>query len=1033
LSISHLSVQAGRAAAKGNINIDMNAEKPVVTAQLKINDIHTEDVIDAIQSIPEKESEVAPQPTQSKSESSELDLSFLKRFDSSINLSVSSVGFRQWMVDQFIAQLSVKDGRLSVAPFAVKSELGQANGQFSFASEQGVNVAKLDIDAKGLALGKFYKMESTYQGIGALQGNIHTQGKSWMEMYANLQGNATVHYVNKEHKHDTKITLKRVDPKDSNAPFDIAINGELQEVPYKITGDIGGPMALIDDAPYPATAHLTFLNVDTKAKGTIAQLFRAKGFDIAFDARTEDLAKVNQRIRIGLPDLRKTQVRAVLRGDYSLLKFEEIRAKSNSATVSGIVQLDFKKKPLHIGGDLVVNKFDLAGMQNEIKSAHKVKSRDRAKSEESVLDKSMSFSALHEFDMDIKLRADNNSSINFSRISVSKFSTRLLVENGTFSVPQLNVQSPMGNISSDLVLETKSKEPVIKAHLTGKNLDLEQFEYDDEAQSFWEAVAGGEVAVQARGSSLHQWLDSVAGDVTLNYQHKRLSQTVAIRLVRELQADVRTAPISVRVNARIGETTSQGFGSVSAPSTWWRGGAPMELKYSTTVKGYLAQAQGQIDDLVSGDGMNVRVSIDNEQALAPSFDQNELVNRIGKVRLLTEITGNYSNIVASRLDGVVGKGKISGSTTVNFRQQPMAVEFDLDVDGLDMSKWSTAKTEPGTGQKKAEKLFSSEKLPFYLLKSATIKGEINGKNLQLRRVKATKLDAGIDLKDGVLQLRVNRLETPNGAITTEVNVDTNSEPPRIFLKLDVPTLNMLEFARNTAAEGLVKGNFSADVSLTAAGNSVAELAAGMNGYVRILMDKGSIDSALLNVYTGGLHAMLGMLTATKVKTTKVNCGICGLQFTKGKGVTEVVLLDTQHSTLVAEGWVDFASETLNVKASPVGKGIPLNIEVPVDIQGPISKPKITPEATSALSKAADIATLWFIPTTAIFVAYDELRSSDKNPCVNMVAPSKESVGLRTLKGAGRVVQDVGSVFSKGLSTLLGVKNEPAQEDGNTAD
>jgi hypothetical protein len=150
-------------------------------------------------------------------------------------------------------------------------------------------------------------------------------------------------------------------------------------------------------------------------------------------------------------------------------------------------------------------------------------------------------------------------------------------------------------------------------------------------------------------------------------------------------------------------------------------------------------------------------------------------------------------------------------------------------------------------------------------------------------------------------------------------------------------------------------------------------------------------------------------------------------------VTEVVLLDTQHSTLVAEGWVDFASETLNVKASPVGKGIALNMEVPVDIQGPISKPKITPEATSALSKAADIATLWFIPTTAIFVAYDELRSSDKNPCVNMVAPTKESVGLRTLKGAGKVFQDVGSVFSKGLSTLLGVKNTPEPQDDDTAD
>jgi hypothetical protein len=454
----------------------------------------------------------------------------------------------------------------------------------------------------------------------------------------------------------------------------------------------------------------------------------------------------------------------------------------------------------------------------------------------------------------------------------------------------------------------------------------------------------------------------------------------------------------------------------------------MELKYSTTVKGYLAQAQGQIDDLVSGDGMNVRVSIDNEQALAPSFDQNELVNRIGKVRLLTEITGNYSNIVASRLDGVVGKGKISGSTTVNFRQQPMAVEFDLDVDGLDMSKWATDDAQVSSGQRKKGRLFSDTKLPFSVLKTATIKGAINGDNIQFKRLLATKLAAVINLSNGVMKFDISRLQTNRGELIANLDVDSNETPPQVSLKLDVPTLNLAEFARNTEAQGLINGDFSADISLSSAGDSIAELAAGLDGHVRLLMDKGTIDSALLNIYTGGFSAMVGMLTAANVKTTKVNCGICGLEFTKGKAVSEVVLLDTQASTLVAEGWVDFASETLSVKASPVNKGMRLNTDFPVVIKGSISNPKVSTQPTSALNTAAEIATVWFIPTTGIFIAYDALRSGDKNPCVNMVAPTKESAGLRALKGAGRAVGDIGSVFSKGLSTLLGGQVEQRPQD-----
>jgi hypothetical protein len=140
-----------------------------------------------------------------------------------------------------------------------------------------------------------------------------------------------------------------------------------------------------------------------------------------------------------------------------------------------------------------------------------------------------------------------------------------------------------------------------------------------------------------------------------------------------------------------------------------------------------------------------------------------------------------------------------------------------------------------------------------------------------------------------------------------------------------------------------------------------------------------------------------------------------LKFTKGKGVAEVVLLDTQNSTLVAEGWVDLANETLNVKASPVKKGLRLNTELPVVVQGKLSDPKVSTQPTSALNTAAEIATVWFIPTTAIFIGYDALRSGDKNPCVNMMAPTKESAGLRALKGAGKAVGDIGSVFSKGLS------------------
>jgi len=1025
LTISNLLMQVGSATVNGKATLDMATGKPNIIAKLNIKDIHTEEFIDAIQSEPDKKSEI-PQVVKVESENNVVDLSFLQQFDSSVMISAASVGYQEWVVDQFDAELKVQEGQLSLAPFSIVSKLGQASGNFSLASVQNVNLAKLDVDAKDLALGKYFDTESTYQAIGALKGSIHTQGKSWTDLYANLQGKVVASYVNKEHKHDTKITLIRSKPKTSATPFDVVINGELQKVPYKITGEIGGPMALLDDAPYPATAHLTFLNVDTKANGTIAHLFRAEGFDIAFDARTENLGKLNQQIDIGLPDLKKTQVQAMLRGDYERLKFDNINAISSSAQVSGNVQLDFKKEPLNITGDLTVNKFDFTGLQKEIAAAHKAKSSETAKSQESTLEKTLSFSALQGFNMRIRVSSVENGGISIPNFPITRFDAQISVAESALSVSQLSIESPMGNIASEFRLDAEAKVPTFEVRLASSSFDLERFEFDNEEQLFWQAFTSADVALRTQGDTIQQWLEYISGHVTLSYQQKEYPQTFALRLAREAQKV--TAPVSVRINTKIGETTSLGSGSVSAPLTWLQGGPPTKLDFETNVKDYVAQVQGEIEDLVSGDGMDVRVSFSNRQVLTDTFDPNDLINRVGEVQLFAEIKGNYSSIVASQLEGFVGEGKISGSTSVNFSAQPAAVEFDLDIDGLDISKWATNDTKSSISHKKTDKIFSDTKLPFSVLKAATIKGNINGENIQFKRVLATKLDAAVDLRDGVLQFGINRLLTNQGELIASLHVDSNETPPQLSLKLDVPILNMAEFARNTAAEGLIKGDFSADISLSSVGDSIAELAAGLDGHMRILMEKGAIDSTLLNIYSGGVSALVGMLTAADVKSTRVNCGICGLRFTKGKAVSEVVLLDTQYSTLVAEGWVNLANETLSVKASPVKKGLRLNMELPVVVQGELSGPKVSTQPTSALNTAAEIATVWFIPTTAIFIAYDALRSGDKNPCVNMMAPTKESAGLRALKGAGKAFGDIGSVFSKGLSALLGEQVEQRPQD-----
>jgi uncharacterized protein involved in outer membrane biogenesis len=287
------------------------------------------------------------------------------------------------------------------------------------------------------------------------------------------------------------------------------------------------------------------------------------------------------------------------------------------------------------------------------------------------------------------------------------------------------------------------------------------------------------------------------------------------------------------------------------------------------------------------------------------------------------------------------------------------------------------------------------------------------------------------VQNGRLQLEVQRLEAPDGALSGRFKLDSTVEPPAFALKMKVPRLNIKDVARNTKAQGLVQGDFSADIDLNGGGNTLNQWLASADGHVRVVMDKGQIDSALLNLYTGGTRAMVGMLVSTDAKTAKVNCGICGLNIKQGVASTEIAVLDTQYSTIVANGSVDLGKKTIDVKASPVAKGVTLTVAVPVTIEGPLTDPNVKTQKSSALVKAAEYFALFTVPTAAIFVAYDELRSGNKNPCVDLVKPSDDSIAKRAFKGLGKAVTDITTGFVKGLGNIFGFEYKlPGDKEQN---
>jgi hypothetical protein len=222
----------------------------------------------------------------------------------------------------------------------------------------------------------------------------------------------------------------------------------------------------------------------------------------------------------------------------------------------------------------------------------------------------------------------------------------------------------------------------------------------------------------------------------------------------------------------------------------------------------------------------------------------------------------------------------------------------------------------------------------------------------------------------------------------------------------------------------VEGPLAVDIFLEGRGRSVAQIMATLNGNVNLLMEQGRADAKALDVFVGGLTAMLGTIFTEDSSKTKIECAICDLKFDQGILTPQLALLDTQYSTVFAEGRVDLKQEQLDLKVSPNAKGVTLSVAFPVRLKGTFSKPNVDVEKTGALLKAGELwATVVYPP--AALLKFSDLGEGKSNPCVSMVAekagiPILDDVGKAlkgTVKGVGGAVKGVGSGFGKFIDAV----------------
>jgi len=522
------------------------------------------------------------------------------------------------------------------------------------------------------------------------------------------------------------------------------------------------------------------------------------------------------------------------------------------------------------------------------------------------------------------------------------------------------------------------------------------------------------------------WIgDLFISDVEIIFHNGQTGKSVMAKLdhARVSAADKGSLTV-IDIVGQVNNNPVEIRGAYALPTSLTEGKTEVPVEVHAKVLDFKVDATGTITGTAEAPAIDLMIQANaaNLKKLRQVFGAD--VPTIGKIKLNAHLSNQNSKLQLSKLQARLGKARIEGrlvldtSAAIPDLQAELAFS-DLNLDKLLPAGKKTAERKVKTAAKSDnDRLFSDELLPFEYLSRANLKVRLRANNLLWNNKRLKEAEINISLIQGKLSASLLKLSSVRGEVVGDVVVNASGKgTPRVTIKLKAPHVELGELLTLSVGTAAVEGPLATDIFLQGQGKSLAQIMGSLNGSISLLMEQGRADAKALDLYVGGLSAMVGTIFIDQSAKTKINCAICDLQLKDGVLTPELAVLDTQYSTVFADGQVDLKNEQLNIEVSPVAKGVTLSVAFPVVLQGKFSKPKIEVNKTDTLFKSAELwATIAYPP--AALLKFEKLRDGRSNPCVSMVA---EKAGIPIVDDIGEVVggaiKGVGSGIGKIIDTV----------------
>jgi AsmA family protein len=235
------------------------------------------------------------------------------------------------------------------------------------------------------------------------------------------------------------------------------------------------------------------------------------------------------------------------------------------------------------------------------------------------------------------------------------------------------------------------------------------------------------------------------------------------------------------------------------------------------------------------------------------------------------------------------------------------------------------------------------------------------------------------LTDGVLSLRELDARTAQGRLFGNVQLDGRNAVALWAADLrwaGVRLENWIHQKRGADAPPYVTGRLNGQARVQGQGKSTAAILGSLGGGLRTQLVNGTVSHLAIEAAGLDIAQGLGMLVKGD-DALKVQCTVADFAVAQGVLKPRVFVLDTADSTLLIDGSVSLASESLDLRVTTAPKDFsPLALRTPVRVRGSFADPSVSLEAGRLAGRVGAAALLSFINPLAALLPFIDLGDGE---------------------------------------------------------